>query len=401
MNVGLFIASLDAGGTEGQMLQLATRLDPRRFQVRLACFSAQGAFAARARAQLCVTEFPLVSLRHPGTVVELLRFAAWCRRQELSVVHTAGLYANVFGTMGAALAGVRLRVASRRCLANLAHPPTLRRLERLTYRLAHRVATNSSAAARILAREGVASDAITIIPNGIDLTGRPVCAAAGAAKVIVVANFRREKGHDVLLDAAPHVLAARRDVIFRIVGDGPLRRAIEADTHRRGLGRSFEFLGCRSDVPDLLRDAGVFVLPSKSDARPNALMEAMAAGLPVVATAVGDVPELIDANRTGVLVPPGNPHALVAAILSILDDPVWAAALGAAARLAMARFNVDRMVAAYERLYVEGVRTSSDRAVLLDRFNGASRTLSSPARSELTRPQIDHKSDCSTPVHPL
>jgi len=258
MNVGLFIASLDAGGTEGQMLQLATRLDPRRFQVRLACFSAHGAFAARACAQLRVTEFPLVSLRHFGTVVELRRFAAWCRRQELSVVHTAGLYANVFGTMGAALASVRFRVASRRCLANLAHPPTLRRIERLTYRLAHRVVTNSSAAARILAREGVAADAITIIPNGIDLTGRPVCAAAGAAKVIVVANFRREKGHDVLLDAAPHVLAARRDVVFRIVGDGPLRRVIEAETHRRGLGRSFEFLGCRSDVPDLLRDAGVF-----------------------------------------------------------------------------------------------------------------------------------------------
>jgi len=140
-----------------------------------------------------------------------------------------------------------------------------------------------------------------------------------------------------------------------------------------------------------------------SDARPNALMEAMAGGLPVVATAVGDVPELIDANRTGVLVPPGNPHALAAAILSIVDDPVRAAALGAAARLAMARFNVDRMVAAYERLYVEGVRTSSDRGFLLHRFNGAGRTLhlSSPARSELTWRQIDHKSDCSTPIQPL
>jgi glycosyltransferase involved in cell wall biosynthesis len=351
MNVGLFIASFDAGGTEGQMLELATRLDPKRFRVRMACFAAEGPLSARARAQLAVTEFPLVSFRYPGTAAELLRFAAWCRRHELSVVHTAGLYANVFGITGAALARVRLRVASRRCLANLAHQPALRRLERLTYSLAHRVVTNSNAAGRILAREGVAPDAITTIPNGIDLADRPVCAAAGAPRVIVVANLRREKGHDVLLDAVPHVLASRPDVVFTIVGDGPLRLDIEAEAHRRGLGRSFEVLGSRSDVSDLLRNAGVFVLPSKSDARPNALMEAMAAGLPVVATAVGDVAELVAAGRTGFLVPPGDPNALASAVLSIVANPARACALGAAARAEVSQFSVARMVAAYERLY--------------------------------------------------
>jgi len=335
------------------MVELATRLDAHRFRVRLACFTAQGPLAARARAHLPVTEFPLISLRSPGTAAELLRFTAWCRRHELSVVHTAGLYANVFGITGAALARVRLRIASRRCLANLAHQPALRWLERLTYRLAHRVVTNSSAAGRILAQEGVAPGAIVAIPNGIDLTGRPVCAAAGAPRVIVVANLRREKGHDVLLDAAPDVLAARPDVVFTVVGDGPLRLAIEAETHRRGIARSFAFLGSRTDVPDLLADAGVFVLPSTSDARPNALMEAMAAGLPVVATAVGDVPELIAADETGVLVPPGDSHALASAILSILANRARAWALGAAARAAVSRFSVARMVDAYERLYVE------------------------------------------------
>ncbi len=351
MNVGLFIASFDAGGTEGQMLELATRLDPKRFRVRMACFAAVGPLSARARAQLPVTEFPLVSLRYPGTAAELLRFAAWCRRHELSVVHTAGLYANVFGITGAALARVRLRVASRRCLANLAHRPAPRRLERLTYSLAHRVVTNSNAAGRILAREGVAPDAITMIPNGIDLADRPVCAAAGAPRVIVVANLRWEKGHDVLLDAVPHVLASRPDVVFTIVGDGPLRLDIEAEAHRRGLGRSFEVLGSRGDVSDLLRNAGVFVLPSKSDARPNALMEAMAAGLPVVATAVGDVAELVAAGRTGFLVPPGDPNALASAVLSIVANPARACALGAAARAEVSQFSVARMVAAYERLY--------------------------------------------------
>ncbi len=180
--VGLFIASFDAGGTEGQMLELATRLDPRRFHVRLACFSSKGPWASRARNQLPVAEFPLESLSHPRTAAALLRFAAWCRRHELSVVHTAGLYANIFGLTGAALARVPLRVASRRCLADVAHSPARRRLERLTYRLAHRVVTNSSAAGRLLAREGVAPDAIAMIPNGIDIAGRPVCVGGRKAR---------------------------------------------------------------------------------------------------------------------------------------------------------------------------------------------------------------------------
>jgi glycosyltransferase involved in cell wall biosynthesis len=353
--VGLFIASFDAGGTEGQMLELAIRLDPSRFRVRLACFSGQGPLRARAeRAHLPISEFPLVSLRHPAAVTELLRFSAWCRRHQLSAVQTAGLYANVFGLTGAAVAGVRFRVASRRSLANLAHQPPLRRLEQLAYRLAHRVVTNSSAAGRILAQEGVAPAAIVHIPNGIELAGRPACAEPGAPRVIVVANLRREKGHDVLLDAAPYVLAVRPDVVLTIVGDGPLRAAIEAEVHRRGLARSVELLGSRTDVPDLLANAGVFVLPSHSEARPNALMEAMAAGLPVVASAVGDVPELIAANRTGILVPPDDARALAAAILSVVADPVRACAFGAAARAAVSRFGFEGMVAAYEQLYEAG-----------------------------------------------
>jgi glycosyltransferase involved in cell wall biosynthesis len=189
------------------------------------------------------------------------------------------------------------------------------------------------------------------IPNGIDLAGRPVCAAPGVPRVIVVANLRREKGHDLLLDAAPLVLAARPDVRFTIVGDGPLRPSVEADAVRRGLARSFDFLGARTDVPDLLAGSGVFVLPSRSEASPNALMEAMAAGLPIVATAVGDVPEMIVTDRTGILVPSEDSAALAAAILSVVADPVRACALGAAARTAVSRFGFEPMVAAYEQLY--------------------------------------------------
>jgi len=337
------------------MLELANRLDSRRFHVRLACFNSKGPWASRVRTQLPIAEFPLESLSHPRTAAALLRFAAWCRRHDVSVVHTAGLYANIFGLTGAALARVPLRVASRRCLADVAHSSARRRLERLTYRLAHRVVTNSSAAGRLLAREGVAPDAIAMIPNGIDVAGRPVCAAAGRPEVIVVANLRREKGHDVLLDAARLVLATRPDVVFRIVGEGPLRQSIEAEAQRRGLWPAFEFLGFRSDVADLLANAGVFVLPSRTEARPNALMEAMAAGLPIVATAVGDVPDLIAAPRTGLLVPPGDARALAAATLSVLADPVRACALGAAARVAVLDFTIDRMVASFERLYLDGL----------------------------------------------
>ncbi len=360
MGVAVFVTSFDAGGTERQMLELVQRLDPERFRVHMACFDRRGPWTEWAASAgdrgVSIAEFPLRGFRHPSTAAALVRFARWCARRRLDVVQTAGLHANIFGLAGAALARVPLRVGSRRNVRSPAHSPALHRLQRHAYGLAHYVVANSEAADRALRREGVARHRIAMIPNGIDLAGRPVCAIPGAPRVVVVANLREEKGHDVLIDAAARVLAVRPDVVFELVGDGPLRQPLEAEVERRGLTHALRFLGHRGDIPELLASAGVFALPSRSEAMPNAVLEAMAARLPIVASEVGGVPELIRDGRTGLLVRAGDAHALAEALLALLRDPARAQSLGSAARAAVERFTFERMVSDYQRLYLSAIR---------------------------------------------
>jgi glycosyltransferase involved in cell wall biosynthesis len=268
------------------------------------------------------------------------------------VVQTCDLYANIFGLPGAALAGVPARIGSRREL-NPDKSPSQIRLQRLAYRCATKVVANSPAARRMLEREGVAPASIAVIPNGVDLAAfardKP---ASTVRRFITVANLRAEKNHETLLAAAAALQRVYSDVEFQIVGDGPRRQQLEQLAHDRGLSR-VTFLGHREDVAALLAAADAFVLPSRSEAFPNGALEAMAAGLPVVASAVGGLLDLLEDGRTGLLVPPGDPEALAAALRSLIDAPERAAAIGRAARAdVQQRYSFDRMVSSFEQLYL-------------------------------------------------
>jgi glycosyltransferase involved in cell wall biosynthesis len=171
--------------------------------------------------------------------------------------------------------------------------------------------------------------------------------------VVTVANLRSEKAHEVLLHAAAHLLPRHRDLRYLIVGDGPRRAELKRLATSLGLDSRVTFMGHREDVPALLARADLFVLPSRSEAFPNGAMEAMAAGLPVIASRVGGLLDLIEDGRTGILVPPGDVAALAAAIEPLVLNPARAFALGSAAREEIARrYSFERMVGAFERLYV-------------------------------------------------
>jgi glycosyltransferase involved in cell wall biosynthesis len=348
----------EPGGTERQMIELIRRLDPNRFRVHVACFQRSGAWLPRVVEHAAsVVEFPIRGFARPATFVRVAAFARWCRREQISVVQTCDLYANVFGLCGAALAGVPVRIGSRREL----NPDKSRsqiRLQRQAYRLATRVVANSPSAAEILSREGIAPESIAVIANGIDSAqfGRPH-RLRPVRTIITVANLRREKAHETLILAAAAVARAYPEVRFRIVGDGPRRAELEQLVRDHRLGHIVEFLGHRDDVPALLVAADAFVLPSRSEAFPNAAIEAMAAGLPVVASAVGGLRDLIEHGRTGILVPAGNASALEQALRGLLDDPLRATALGATARTeVLRRYSFERMVGSFENLYTQELR---------------------------------------------
>ena len=175
----------------------------------------------------------------------------------------------------------------------------------------------------------------------------------GELLVLTVAGLRWPKGYDVFLPAARRALDGGAAVRFVAVGDGPLRPDLEAQHAALALGDRFTFLGEREDVPRLLAAADVFVLPSRQEGLPLALMEALCAGLPIVATDVGELVNLLDDRVNALVVPAEQPQALADAIVELADRPELRAQLGAAAIDLGDRFDVRRCVREVESVYDE------------------------------------------------
>jgi glycosyltransferase involved in cell wall biosynthesis len=351
--VAVFLHAFHPGGTERQTIELIRRLNRDRFEVHVACFHREGAWLPRAEEfAASVTAFPITGFRRAATLSQAHAFSRWCRRSELKIVYTADHYANIFAMPAAAMAGVPVRIAARREI-NAGKSAAQIALQRAAYACAHRIVANCAAAAERLVKECVPRWRIDIIHNGLDVdrysprdTPRPI------RRIVTVANLRIEKGHDVLLEAAQLVLRRYPDTEFVLAGDGPRRTHLEALARRLEIASRIRFLGHCDNVPALLADCDAFVLSSHSEAFPNGILEAMAAGLPVVASRVGGILELIEHQRTGVLVTPGDARALGFALLDLMGWEDHAAALGRAARRAVeTRYSFDRMVGGYERLY--------------------------------------------------
>jgi len=250
--------------------------------------------------------------------------------------------------------------------------PAQQRMQQYLCRLADCVLVNATAVRTWLVAGGAQASRITVIPNGVNMTRFPAPDVdgprasriraefgfdAGCPLVVVVARLSKAKGLDHLIDAAPAILAARPDTRFLLVGpdDWGNRARLEARVHALGLDARVRFAGDRADVPAILAEASVSVLPSLSEAMPNGVLESMAAGAPVVATRVGGIPEAIEDGRNGLLVPPADPAALATAIGRLLSSPDEARRFARAARATIVdRFSLEQMVRStslvYERL---------------------------------------------------
>jgi glycosyltransferase involved in cell wall biosynthesis len=299
------------------------------------------------------------------------------------VVHSFLFLSNAVTAPVARLAGVPALILSQRCSYEATAPPHWRRLARWSHRLADRVVVNSRAALEEERRAGAPADTTTYIPNGVDVAeeGPPARAALGLPEgflVVAVGQLSEIKGHRYLIEAWPEVVRAHPAARLVLVGDGPRGPALQEQARRLGVDGSVFFLGFRPDGRRYAAAADVFVQPSLTEGMPNAVLEAMAAGRPVIATRVGGVPELITDGETGRLVPPADPAALAAAIASLLADEAERLRLGGAARArTRAEFSADTVRSAFEGLYRSGGA----------RREAASDT-SSPAAPKSTGPTI-------------
>jgi glycosyltransferase involved in cell wall biosynthesis len=342
------------GGGEESLLGLAERFDRRRLRV-LASVPADGAVAARLRAlgvPVSVLAFPAVRpWTVPAALVALWRLGRLLARERVALVHAHGSRGALYAGLAGRLRGVPLvwhvRVAD-------ADP----RLDPLLVRLASAIVANSAAAAARLG-PGTAPR-VTVVPNGVDLArfspghGDPALREAlgldPALPVVgYVGRLEHGKGVDVLLEAVAR-LQMKLPMTLLLVGEGPLAGTLAARAASEGL--PVRFLGRRDDVPALMRLCDVVVLPSRQEAFGRVLVEAMASGVPVVASAVGGIPEVCTDGVTGLLVPPDDPYVLAGAIaLTLTDQPVTGARVAAALADVRTRFDEAAHAAAVQAVY--------------------------------------------------
>lgn len=343
--------STAVGGAEMVVLRLATRLQDLGWTPEVLTLRGEGPLSdAFHAAGIPVTD--LAVPRERGTWAMRGAMRRWWRQRRPDVVHTH----NVSPLVATALA------LPRRRTTRLVHTKHGRaRSDRWRGRLltrwaAHRAdaiaAVSRDALSRALELEGFPADRTTLIYNGIDTDGLAVRTGPWHRRIVTVARLEPVKAIDMLLRAVAIAVRETPDLTLDVVGDGSERPALEGLTRQLGIGANVTFSGWSDDVPRRLREADVFVMSSKSEGLSLTLLEAMAAGLPVVATAVGGNPEVVEEGVTGVLVPRDDPEALARAVLSVAGHPDRAAAMGRAGRdRVMARFSLDTMAAAYDRLY--------------------------------------------------
>jgi glycosyltransferase involved in cell wall biosynthesis len=370
VDVLYLIGQLSVGGTERQLLLLAQHLNRTKFRPSVICLSEQAELADALQKLDC----PTFVLRRStdGRLRTLWQTCLLTRKVRPTILHSFG-YASRAGLLASKLSGTRSNVLSIRL-----DPQWASRWTWLFYRFAvpwaDVVLVNSYQTVATLTSRGLKPRTPPrVIYNGVDVptfdrlsaelpaapfgNGHSRNNGASGQTICVVSNLRPPKCLDKLLEAFAIVLRSTPETRLWIVGDGPLRASLEDLAKRLGLENHVVFWGTRSDVPALLRHATIGVNSSRNEGLANAIIEYMAARLPVVATTVGGTPELVIHDETGLLVPPNDPHALAEALLSLLRSPETARRLGAAGRRRIEEhFTVERMVEETEAVYEALVR---------------------------------------------
>jgi glycosyltransferase involved in cell wall biosynthesis len=395
LNVMHVTASLGGGGVERLLAQSLATIDRTRFTHCVCCVSGGGVYESEL--QRLDVPYWVMKRRTRFDLTVLVQMAGLMRREQVDIVHTQGFTANAWGRVAARLAGVP-RIIAHEHGTVWTETAAMRLVDRLLYRISDLLLANSEAARTVLTQHvQVPGDRIRVVHNGIpeppvEAYGSPLREMLGLGpEVPVVGTVGRldtPKGHAFLLRAIPYVWRKAPEVRFVLVGDGPLRSHLEQEAHRLGIWPDTRvcFMGFRLDAPALMREMNLMAHPAIREPLGNVLIEAGLASLPVVATRVDGVPEVVVDGETGLLVDctvpaehvpaPGaaplpslvvdghtgklrpplgpDPRRFAAAIVALLNDRPRCATLGENAYQRARRFfNLERYVRELERAYVD------------------------------------------------
>ncbi len=355
------IPTLDRSGAEKQLTLLAAGLPRDEFEIHVCVLTRGGPLEADLRAAgVPVTQIGKRLKFDPAAYWRLKRHITALRPD---LVHTWLFAANAYGRVAALAAGVRRIVAGERCVDpwKVWHELAI---DRWLAQRTDRIVVNSSGVSDFYSRHGIAADKCTLIPNGVGpLPPSDVSRAELLAELKLPADTRLigavgrlwpQKRIKDLIWAADLLKVIRDDVHLLVIGDGPHRARLERFRRQVEIEDRVHFLGHRSDVPRFMPHFDVVWLASEYEGLPNVIMEAMAAGVPVVASDIAGNRDLVVQGETGYLVPLGDRAAFARQTRILLDDAELSRRFGAAGRERVLReFSVERMIARHAELYRE------------------------------------------------
>ncbi len=356
--VAFVIDELEVGGSQRQLYLMATGLSQRGWRVQVICLQPTLAMAA----DFTEAGIPVhvIQKRHKLDVRLVTALCRFFISNQVEVVHPMSSTAEFFAGLAAQCCRIPFVASIRN--TNTALPLSHRLGKKLACCLARAVVANSQAGAQVAVAAGlVATDKVSVIPNGIfpsalSVSREEIRQRLGLPpEVTIVLSVGRlvwEKGYDVTLEIARHTGTWHPAPHFLIAGDGPLRNTLGQQIHASGLVERAHLLGERRDIPALLAATDVYLNTSVSEGLSNSIMEAMAAGVPVLAAAAGGTSELIQERKTGLLFPPGDLATAVMKLDWLTRDLRLRSRLGQQGRQHIAtNYSLDVMVSRLERLY--------------------------------------------------
>ncbi|HKN19727.1 MAG TPA: GT4 family glycosyltransferase PelF [Dissulfurispiraceae bacterium] len=354
------IESWGPGGAEKVLLELCRGVDKKHFYPVVILLHDGWLYDKLKESGI---EAIVVSNKYSYDPLFLWELFGIIRKFKVDIIHSHEFMMNVYGSLAGLLTGIPViaTVHGKKYF----HEHWRRRFAyRVTARFSSMIAVSRDLKQFISEKTGASGNKIGVIYNGINCAAygngdaaslrKELGLASGAPVIGMIGNLYKVKGYPFFLQAAREILKTFPGAVFLIVGRGELQEALEQQAAELGLGDSIRFLGFREDIPDLLNLIDIFVLSSLSEGLSLSILEAMAAGKPVVATNVGGNPEVIVEGSTGFLVPVGDPEALARRIMTFLSDPGSARGMGQEARKrVLENFSVEAMTMRYQSLYRE------------------------------------------------
>jgi glycosyltransferase involved in cell wall biosynthesis len=357
MKVFLFTADFAYGGTERYILNLVRHIDSEKFAITVGCCRRDGPFQPPPGIQ--VVEFPLRGFRWILMDLPILaQLILFLRKSEFNLIYATHFHTNIYLSLVAVFCRKPALVLGYRGI-NRIQSKIGKALTFFCSKLAHTIMVNSESASSVLRDMiGVPSLKIRVVKNGIEYnqcSARSMYPPTKGKVIGTVGRLHKLKGHKYLLRAFKDVERTWPETTLLLVGDGEERAALEHMAGELGISSKVTFAGYREDIGSILNKLDIFVLPSLTESFPNALLEAMAHGVPSIATRVGGAVEIIEDGKDGLLVPPSDAEQLATAISSLLKDSTLSNTLRAGGHAKAALFSIENMVRETERVFEEAI----------------------------------------------